>query len=581
MRHIKAKAGVSNIGGDKTVRVLAILPLFLIALIVAVPACSGGAAISGSFSAHDYVLAQGEEISSRDIYVVAFNNMDVYACLDMKYEAPESIVVNLSPQKSLLGPDESKKVYITLKAKEDAVPDNYTVKVIAMLKEVYFCWDDVPGEDNERFKKFLEVLFGLDWVEHAAINKSGDNLTINVSTAENAAEIILDAEQKEATLNIRDGGTYELEVKSENGKLNIYKKEEDELPIKVITSAAQEADITVTGEYAHVDIAAIDPVGNIASTALVRLLRSGYEVANAKGELKKRVVPGNYTAKAYSLGEEVANASFEVRAYEEKRVELLIKSVYFEVFDTLPVRSDSGSIIFVYVVAVVKNLYKELPNASIVLNVYTGVDSENYTLYSSGSLPMNRTETRSYIPLMGWQSGKYKFTARVISGGALYAVSPARIVEDLTFGANYKRAQTFLLSDNLTVTNVSVYLKRADELVHGDVYVRIHEDGGIEPGTELACCSITNSSVNTTYGWVNASLNCSLTGGTTYWLVLESPDASSGYDYYWGADYKKNAAYKNKGAAWYYNGNSWTTDNLEGLIMTFELTTAQDSRIGK
>ncbi len=549
----------------------------IFSFMLAIPLSSGGVAISGSFSAHDYVLAQGEEVSSRDIYVVAFNNMDTYACLDMKYEAPDCIEVSLLPQKSLLGPDEYKRVYITLKAKEDAVPDNYTVKVIAMLKEVYFCWDDVPGEDNERFKKFLEVHFGLDWVNHAAINKSGDNSTINISTAEKAAEIILDAEQKEATLNICDGRTYELEVISEHGKLNIYKKVEGELPIKVITSAAQEADVTVTGEYAQVDVAAIDPVGNIASTALVRLLRSGYEVANAEGELNKRVVPGDYTAKAYLLGEEVASADFEVRAYEEKRVELLIKSVYFEVFDALPVRFDPGRIIYVYVVAVVKNLYKELPNASIILNVYTGASSENYTLYSSGSLPLNRTETRyNYIPMMGWQSGRYKFTATVISEGTLYAVSPARIVEDLSFGADYKRAQTFVPTDNQTATSVSVYLKRADELVHGDIYVKIHEDGGIEPGTELACCTISNSSVNTTYGWVNASLNCSLAGGATYWLVLESPDASSGYDYYWGADYKyKNKRDANKGeAAWYYNGNSWTTDNLEGLIMAFGLGTS-------
>ncbi len=549
----------------------------IFSFMLAIPLSSGGVAISGSFSAHDYVLAQGEEVSSRDIYVVAFNNMDTYACLDMKYEAPDCIEVSLLPQKSLLGPDEYKRVYITLKAKEDAVPDNYTVKVIAMLKGVYFCWDDVPGEDNERFKKFLEVHFGLDWVNHAAINKSGDNSTINISTAEKAAEIILDAEQKEATLNICDGRTYELEVISEHGKLNIYKKVEGELPIKVITSAAQEADVTVTGEYAQVDVAAIDPVGNIASTALVRLLRSGYEVASAEGELNKRVVPGDYTAKAYLLGEEVASADFEVRAYEEKRVELLIKSVYFEVFDALPVRFDPGRIIYVYVVAVVKNLYKELPNASIILNVYTGASSENYTLYSSGSLPLNRTETRyNYIPMMGWQSGRYKFTATVISEGTLYAVSPARIVEDLTFGADYKRAQTFVPTDNRTATSVSVYLKRADELVHGDIYVKIHEDGGIEPGTELACCTIANSSVNTTYSWVNASLNCSLAGGATYWLVLESPDASSGYDYYWGADYKnKNKRDANKGeAAWYYNGNSWTTDNLEGLIMAFGLGTS-------
>ncbi len=39
---------------------------------------------------------------------------------------------------------------------------------------------------------------------------------------------------------------------------------------------------------------------------------------------------------------------------------------------------------------------------------------------------------------MGWQSGKYEFTAKVVSNGIVYAVSPVITVEDLTFGADYK-----------------------------------------------------------------------------------------------------------------------------------------------
>jgi len=65
---------------------------------------------------------------------------------------------------------------------------------------------------------------------------------------------------------------------------------------------------------------------------------------------------------------------------------------------------------------------------------------------------------------------------------------------------------------------------------------------------------------------INASCNCALANGTTYWLVLASPDASGGYDYYWGADYKSDG-----GEAWYYDGKSCTTANLECLAMTFEL----------
>lgn len=93
-----------------------------------------------------------------------------------------------------------------------------------------------------------------------------------------------------------------------------------------------------------VDVAAIDPVKNIASTAIIRLLRTGYEIASAEGELKKRVVPGTYTAKAYLLGEETASEEFDVAAYEEKRIELPIRGVYFETFD----RKREGLVTFIW-----------------------------------------------------------------------------------------------------------------------------------------------------------------------------------------------------------------------------------------
>jgi hypothetical protein len=306
--------------------------------------------------------------------------MDTYACLDMEYESPECIIVNLTPRKSLLGPGgDPKMVYVSLKAKEDAIPGNYTVKVSAMLKDVYFNWDDVPGEDNARLMKFLELHYDIDWAKNATINKSADNMTIKITTAEAAAEITLDDARKSATLNISDGRTYELVAKSDDGELSIYNKVPGEENIKVLTSAAQEADVTVTGEYADIDLVAIDPAGNVASTARVQLFRSGYAIASADGELKKRVIPGNYTAKAYLLDNEEASADFVVATYEYKRVELPIRGVYFEHFSVEPVKSGSGAIIYVPVLAEVNNPYKELSNVSIVLNVYTCASSE-YTL---------------------------------------------------------------------------------------------------------------------------------------------------------------------------------------------------------
>lgn len=112
-----------------------ILALVFLFALMAVQTCSGGVAISGSFYAHDYVLAQGEEISSKDIYIVAFNKADKRVRVDMEYESPEFIEINLSSKGCFLNPDEYTRVYISLKAREDAVPGNYTVKVFAIIKE--------------------------------------------------------------------------------------------------------------------------------------------------------------------------------------------------------------------------------------------------------------------------------------------------------------------------------------------------------------------------------------------------------------------------------------------------------------
>jgi len=139
---------------------------------ISVQTCSGGVAISGSFYAHDYELAQGEEISSNDIYIVVFNKVDERVSVDLEYEAPEFIEVGLSTKSCFLDPDEYERIYISLKAKEDAVPGDYKVKVIVIIKEV-----------------------------------------------------------------------------------------EGDLPIKVLTSAVQEADVTVVGEYAQSEIPWYDQEG--------------------------------------------------------------------------------------------------------------------------------------------------------------------------------------------------------------------------------------------------------------------------------------------------------------------------------
>jgi NDP-sugar pyrophosphorylase family protein len=84
-----------------------------------------------------------------------------------------------------------------------------------------FNWDDVP-DGNVELKENLGTRFGIDWIGDAKISKSPDDMTINISTDENSAKIIMNKKKEEAILKINAGGSHDLKVKTENRKLIIY-----------------------------------------------------------------------------------------------------------------------------------------------------------------------------------------------------------------------------------------------------------------------------------------------------------------------------------------------------------------------
>jgi len=91
------------------------------------------------------------------------------------------------------------------------------------IRKYLFSWDCVPGDDDEKLKKFLEDDFDIGWTENAEIRKSDDGKTLSISKDEKRSEIILDAIKKKATLKISDGRTIYLNVKKKHCKLNIYR----------------------------------------------------------------------------------------------------------------------------------------------------------------------------------------------------------------------------------------------------------------------------------------------------------------------------------------------------------------------
>ena len=85
-----------------------------------------------------------------------------------------------------------------------------------------FSWDNIPGNEEKRLINCLKNTYHLDWVDYAEISKSDDTRTIQVSKDENLAKIVIDQDEKKATLKSSNGKIHELKVIRKNSKLNIY-----------------------------------------------------------------------------------------------------------------------------------------------------------------------------------------------------------------------------------------------------------------------------------------------------------------------------------------------------------------------
>lgn len=85
-----------------------------------------------------------------------------------------------------------------------------------------FNWDSVPGNDSRKLLRFLTDNSNINWVANADISKSDDDKTILTSIGDNSAKIVIDDKKEKAILKLSDGRILNLNIKTENSKLNIY-----------------------------------------------------------------------------------------------------------------------------------------------------------------------------------------------------------------------------------------------------------------------------------------------------------------------------------------------------------------------
>lgn len=107
---------------------------------------------------------------------------------------------------------------------ESIISKNAKCEISKKKKSYLFSWGDIQGNDRRRLTDFLKSKYDLEWVKAAKIAKTNNGKTIMITAGKNFLSLNLNNENTEMNLKIDSGKTDKFVVKTENNKLNIYKK---------------------------------------------------------------------------------------------------------------------------------------------------------------------------------------------------------------------------------------------------------------------------------------------------------------------------------------------------------------------
>jgi hypothetical protein len=198
-------------------------------------------------------------------------------------------------------------------------------------------------------------------------------------------------------------------------------------------SGAQRTSLTVSGDSANVGVSTVAPSGQpvVSQIRLFRMVGdTGYEMAYSNtGTLQAKVVPGTFTAEAYSVkpggGKLCEPNTFDVTAGEDKTVTLTVRMVYFE--DDFVVSpnydSETKKLLSTLTNATLTNVYDTIAGTVVVLQVtFNGDPLEEITVLGPLPLPLSQTGVQwNYIPAEGWRNGLYGFRYQLYVDGLLTA----------------------------------------------------------------------------------------------------------------------------------------------------------------
>lgn len=225
------------------------------------------------------------------------------------------------------------------------------------------------------------------------------------------------------------------------------------------------------------------------------------------------------------------------------------------------------------------------PSATNTVNVSNGPTLDAAMIYwITLSVPAQSTNNRYQVVAQStsaYAGGEYQYT---INGGAWQ--DPGSYDMDMTItissiNENDKLGQSFQVTGTQTIDLVKLYLKKTGSPT-GTLTLRIETDNTGEPSGTLvdanATVTVAESSLSTSYALVDFDFgtNFSISGSTTYWLVLSTDRAQSNSNYVtWGADVSSPSYANGEGKS--QTSSVWSAESVDFIFEVFAPGVQYDS----
>jgi len=203
--------------------------------------------------------------------------------------------------------------------------------------------------------------------------------------------------------------------------------------IVVSGGVQQQARLSILGEAGTINIKTCLVTGELFQSEIHLSRKSGGQLSSVglseSGKLTMRLTPGDYFIQAFYKDVEVAKQDFSLAANEVKEIVLQARTIFVDGFSVLP-QGQGEKIAFAKINYTPRNIYQPVKNLKAILIVkFNGKLLEETEINSFSTLDVGYMGYNyNYAPAQ-WQTGRYDFQLKIVSGDIVYAQSLEKQLE--------------------------------------------------------------------------------------------------------------------------------------------------------